>query len=121
MTTRNEQWLANSGGGEIRRANRDETGRQVLLTGLSRPVIITLDLGVLPPLNTQTATRSHNPFTLTRNALMGRAYQVQFNTDLNQTNWNNLVLRLTSTNTTMSALDSVVSEPQRSYRVLLLP
>ena len=27
----------------------------------------------------------------------------------------------TATNTTMSALDSVVSEPQRSYRVLLLP
>ena len=83
-----------------------------------RPAIITLDLGVLPSLNIQT---SHNAFTLAWNALMGRAYQVQFNTDLNQTNWNNLVLRLTATNTAMSPLDSVVSEPQRSYRVLLLP
>ena len=52
---------------------------------------------------------------------MGRAYRVQFNTDLTQTNWSNLVLRLTATNKTMIAVDSVVTDPQRFYHVLLLP
>ena len=52
---------------------------------------------------------------------MGRAYQVQFNSDLGQTNWGNLVLWLTATNRTMTTFDSVTSSPQRFYRVVLLP
>jgi hypothetical protein len=52
---------------------------------------------------------------------MGRAYRMQFNTDLTQTNWSNQVLRLTATNSTMTAIDSTVTDPQRFYRVFLLP
>ncbi|MEO8351963.1 MAG: hypothetical protein ABI680_09540 [Chthoniobacteraceae bacterium] len=36
---------------------------------------------------------------------------------MTQTNWSNLVLRLTATNTTMTAISNVGSDPQRVYRV----
>ena len=89
--------------------------------GLSGTGLIKLDLIVLPPLTIQTATKSGSAFTLSWRALMGRAYQVQFKTDLAQPTWINLVLRLTATNTTMTAVDSAVTDSQRFYRVLLLP
>lgn len=114
-------YWANNGGGDIRRANLDGTGQQILLSGLSGLAVITLDLSVLPPLNIQTATKSDTAFALSWNALLGRAYQVQFKSDLIQTNWTNLGSRRTATNTTMTAFDSVVTNPQRFYRVFLLP
>ena len=106
---------------DIRRAKLDDTEPQVLIRGQSQPAIVTLDLSVPPPLNLQVATTSDAGLTLSWNALMGRAYRVQFNTDLTLTNWSNLVLRRTVTNTTMTAVDSTVSDPQRFYRVFLLP
>ena len=114
-------YWANYGGGDIRRANLDGTGQATLIRGRNGPAFITLDLSVLPPLNIEAVTKSDNGFTLNWNALMGRAYQVQFKTDLAQPTWINLVLRLTATNATMTASDSVVTDPQRFYRVLLLP
>jgi hypothetical protein len=48
-------------------------------------------------------------------------YQVQFNTNLVQTNWSDLGAPVTATNTTMSGSDAVGPEPQRSYRVITLP
>ena len=96
-------YWANFDGGDIRRANLDGTGQQILFSGLSGLAVITLDLSALPPMNIQMAAyRPDSGFTLNWNALMGRAYQVQFNTDLTQTNWINLGLRRTATNTTMS-------------------
>ena len=75
-----------------RRAKLDGTEPQVLIRGQSQPAIVTLDLSVPPPLNLQVATTSDAGLTLSWNALMGRAYRVQFNTDLTLTNWSNLVL-----------------------------
>ena len=83
--------------------------------------VITLDLSPLRTPDIQTVTRSNNALTLNWIALMGRAYRVQFKTDFSQTNWSNLVLRLTATNTTMTAVDSAATDPQRFYRVVLLP
>ncbi len=100
---------------------RSWTARSHLIRGQSQPAIVTLDLSVLPPLNLQVATTSDAGLALSWNALMGRAYQVQFKTDLTQTNWSNLGLRVTATNTTMIAFDPVGSDPQRFYRVFLLP
>ena len=109
------------GGGNIRRANLDGTGQQTLITGLTGPTVITLDLSVPPPLKIRTATKADSYFTLNWNALLGRAYQVQFKSDLIQSNWANLGSRLTATNATMGTLDSVTSDPQRLYRIFLLP
>ena len=113
-------YWADAGRGDIRRANLDGTQQQILLKGLSGPAVITLDLSFPGPPNIQTASRPEGPFTISWTALTGRGYQVQFKSDLPQTNWSNLV-RLTATNVTMTAFDPVVSEPQRFYRILLLP
>jgi uncharacterized surface anchored protein len=96
-------------------------GQQILLSGLSGLAVISLDLSPLCTPDIQTVTRSDNTFALSWSALMGRAYQVQFKTDLTQTNWSNLILRLTATNTTMTTFDPVASDAQRFYRVALLP
>jgi len=114
-------YWANFEGGDIRRANLDGSGQQVLITGLSGLAVITLDLSIFPPFDIQAAATSDGDFTLNWSALLGRAYQVQFRTELTQTNWTSLGSRRTATNATMSALDSEPADLQRFYRVLLLP
>ncbi len=114
-------YWSNVGSGDIRRANLDGTGQKTLLTGLSGPAFITLDLSPLRTPDIQTVTQSGSTFTLGWAALMGRAYQVQFNADLTQTNWTNLGSRVTATNTIVTAVDSTLADPRRFYRVQLLP
>jgi hypothetical protein len=72
-------------------------------------------------LNLQAATTPDAGLTLSWSALMGRAYRVEFSTDLAQTNWSSLIPRLTATNITMTAADPEAADPHRFYRVLLLP
>jgi uncharacterized repeat protein (TIGR03803 family) len=60
-------------------------------------------------------------FTLHWLALRGRSYQLQFTTDLAQTNWTNTGAVVTATNTTAAATDSLTPDPQRFYRLVLLP
>jgi uncharacterized repeat protein (TIGR03803 family) len=73
------------------------------------------------PLKIQTATKSGSTFTLTWLALSNRSYQVQFTTNLSRTNWNNCGSPVTATNFTATASDSITTDPQRFYRVVLLP
>ena len=54
-------------------------------------------------------------------ALRGRSYQLQFTTSLTSPNWTNSGSPITATNTTMSASDTFSSDPQRFYRLALLP
>jgi len=115
-------YWSNIGSGDIRRANLDGSGEKILVRSLEGPAFITLDLSPLPPLYVQaTMAKSNSAFTVNWSALMGRAYRLQFKTDLNQIDWSNLILRVTATNTTMTAVDSTVTDPQRFYRVQLLP
>ncbi|SPE63330.1 putative Kelch repeat-containing protein [Verrucomicrobia bacterium] len=57
---------------------------------------------------------------LTWNAQTGMVYQAQYNTDLTQTNWLNLGSPITATNTTLILADPL-ADPQRFYRIVLLP
>jgi hypothetical protein len=50
----------------------------------------------------------------------GRSYQLQYKTDLAQTNWTTLT-NLTATLSTATAADGPNTDPQRFYRVVLLP
>ncbi|HEX9046829.1 MAG TPA: choice-of-anchor tandem repeat GloVer-containing protein [Verrucomicrobiae bacterium] len=59
--------------------------------------------------------------TLTWSASVGAVYQVQYNTDLNSTNWINLGATNAATQTTMSASDAIGTDAQHFYRVVLLP
>ncbi|MCL4181320.1 MAG: hypothetical protein KJ072_26725 [Verrucomicrobia bacterium] len=114
-------YWSNVGGGDIRRANLDGTGEITLMSGLSGPAFLTLDLSPLRTPDIPAVTRSDGTFTLIWSALMGRSYQVQFKADLAQTDWTNYRAPRTATNTTMTATFSVGAEPQRVFRVGLLP
>jgi len=48
-------------------------------------------------------------------------YQLQFKTNLTQTNWSNLGVPITETNSSLNASDPINANPQRYYRVKLLP
>jgi uncharacterized repeat protein (TIGR03803 family) len=54
-------------------------------------------------------------------ALIGRSYQLQFTTDLTFTNWDNVGSIITATNALVTASDYAGADPQRFYRVTLLP
>jgi hypothetical protein len=69
---------------------------------------------------TVTATNSNLKFAW--NAMTGLVYQVQFKTNLLQTNW--VVLNsITATNTAITFVDTnpITGSPQKFYRLLLLP
>jgi DNA-binding beta-propeller fold protein YncE len=59
--------------------------------------------------------------TVSWSAIAGRTYQLQYKTDLNQTNWNISGSAITATNYPVTVPDAVGSDPQRFYRVALLP
>jgi hypothetical protein len=69
-----------------------------------------------------TVMKTNNNFTMTWPALTGLVYQVQFKTNLLQTNW--VVLKsITATNTVITFVDTnpVTGSPQKFYRLRLLP
>ena len=57
--------------------------------------------------------------TFTWSAVVNADYQLQYCTDLTQTNWTDLGSLITATNTVMSATDSIGPDPQRFYRLLV--
>jgi len=69
----------------------------------------------------QSVTKAGGTIALTWSALAGQTYQLQFKTNLNQMNWNNLGSVIAATNSTATALDSIGPDPQRFYRVKIGP
>jgi sugar lactone lactonase YvrE len=69
----------------------------------------------------QTTTLTNDMLTLTWSAAVGQILQVQYTTDLGQTNWTNLGDQFVCTSSTVSVPDSVASDAQRLYRVLVTP
>ena len=65
-------------------------------------------------------TQANGALAFTWTANTGSSYQIQYSADPRTTNWNNLGNVLVATNTIMSALDSIGSDSQRFYRVVLL-
>ncbi len=69
----------------------------------------------------QKATRTGSMLTFTWSGMPGQKYQVLFKTNWNQTNWNNLGAPITATSTTTSVSDSMLQDPHRFYRILVMP
>jgi len=69
----------------------------------------------------QSITRNGSTIAFTWSAVAGRAYQVQFKTNLTQSTWTDLGSAILGTNTTATASDSIGTNRQRFYRVVLLP
>jgi subtilase family serine protease len=86
------------------------------------------DISVTPvsPPVFRTAQQPATPttaFNLTWSAVAGLVYQVQYNTNLLQTNWINLGAPITATTNTLSISDTnaISSSPSRFYRIVELP
>jgi hypothetical protein len=81
------------------------------------------DISVAPgfALAFQSVIKNGGTLAFTWSAQSGRVYQVQYRTNLTQTNWINLGGALTATNSTASASDSISTGRQRFYRVVQLP
>jgi len=69
----------------------------------------------------QAITQNHGALSLTWSALAGRNYQLQSRPVLNQGGWTNLGATVNATNSAATASDVAGPDPQRFYRVLLLP
>jgi hypothetical protein len=92
-----------------------------LVLSLNTSTFITASFGqALVPVF-QTVVPTAGTVTFTWSALPGRTYQVQYTTDMQQTNWTNLGSTNLATSATMSASDSTGPDSQRFYRVALLP
>jgi uncharacterized repeat protein (TIGR03803 family) len=64
---------------------------------------------------------TNSTVTLSWSAVAGQRYQVQYSTNLVQPNWTNLGAPCTATNGAAVAWDAVGPDPQRCYRVMVLP
>jgi uncharacterized repeat protein (TIGR03803 family) len=69
----------------------------------------------------QTVTLTNSTLSLTWSTETGGRYQLQYNSELNSSNWFNLHSAVTATGAMLSASDSVTNGPRRLYRVVLLP
>ena len=109
-------------------------GSDSLFTGWSgdaagslNPLVLALDSNELILANFavapvfQTVMQSAGTLTLAWTAVTGQTYQVQYTTNLLQTNWSSLGSPSLATHDIMSASDSIVPDPQRFYRVIQLP
>lgn len=88
------------------------------------PSYLGLDNVTVTPIVTpvlQTTNTISSPFKLTWNASTGLVYQLQYRTNLLQTNWINVGSATTATTTTMSLTDTPGTNSPRFYRVLTLP
>jgi uncharacterized repeat protein (TIGR03803 family) len=72
----------------------------------------------LPPVF-ESITQTGGTVTLVWSAVASQTYQLQYSTNLAQTNWTNLGSAVTATDGTMTASDSVGPGPQRFYRVMV--
>ncbi len=75
-----------------------------------------------PPPVLQSVRQNGNAVEMRWNSVAGNGYQVQFATNLSQTNWTNLGDTVMATNASMSATDVTDPAPsQRFYRLIALP
>ena len=88
--------------------------------GNTASVIYDTHIDNTPPV-IQAVMQTDGTLALTWSAMPWQTYQVQYTTDLNQTNWNLLGNAITTTNALATASDAIGPDPQRFYRVLLVP
>jgi hypothetical protein len=85
----------------------------------SQPAQLTVT--VLPSPTVASVTETGGAIAFSWSAIAGRQYQVQCTTDLLSGVWQNVGGPFTATNTTLSASNIIGLDPQRFYRVALMP
>jgi hypothetical protein len=76
---------------------------------------------VPPPPVFQSVKLTQGALDLTWSTEAGASYQLQYNSDLNSTNWTSLGAPVTATGPTLSATDCATNGPARFYRAVRLP
>jgi uncharacterized repeat protein (TIGR03803 family) len=76
-------------------------------------------LAMMPEFLSVTLTNS--TLNLTWSTEVGGMYVLQYNSELNSSNWTNLGSPVSATGVTLSTTDSLTNGPQRFYRVVLSP
>jgi uncharacterized repeat protein (TIGR03803 family) len=74
----------------------------------------------MPPVF-RTITPANGVIMFTWSAIARQTYQLQSASELRSTNWSNVGGTIVATNGILSATDSIGTDPQRFYRVVLLP
>jgi len=74
-----------------------------------------------PPPMFQSVSATGAMLLLTWSATVGETYQMLYKTNLVQVNWMNLGPTVIATNTLMTTLDVIGPDPQKFYRIQLLP
>jgi len=74
-----------------------------------------------PPPSFQNIIQTNGSLIFFWQAVTGQTYQVQYNSNLNTTNWNNFGSAFTATNKTVTNTDNSLSDNSRFYRILMLP
>jgi len=69
----------------------------------------------------QTVKQSGNSFTFTWSAPTNQTYQIQYTTNLTQSNWTALGGAFMGTNSTMTTSEPIGADAQQFYRVMVLP
>jgi len=69
----------------------------------------------------QAVTLTNGTLSLTWSTEAGATYQLQYNSELNSTNWINLNSPITATGASLTTTDSVTNAPQRFYRLAISP
>jgi hypothetical protein len=80
-----------------------------------------ISVTAVPPVIFQSMTKSNNTVAFSWSALSGLVYQMQYKTNLTQASWVNLGSAITASNSVVTATDSPGTDPQRFYRLLVLP
>jgi hypothetical protein len=69
----------------------------------------------------QAVTLTKGMLSLIWSTEAGGMYELQYNSNLDSSNWSNLGSTVRATGATLSAIDFVTNGPQRFYRVVVLP
>ena len=83
-------------------------------------LVFQLIFPVLPPAF-RTISNTHGTFTLTWSATAGKKCQLQYNSNLNSTNWTDLGDAITAASGTLTSTDVMRSNSCRFYRIVQLP
>jgi uncharacterized repeat protein (TIGR03803 family) len=76
---------------------------------------------LVQPTSISSVNASNGTAALTWNSFPGGIYRVEYKSALSDLSWLPLVQRVTATDQTITAFDNAATDPQRSYRVVLLP
>jgi len=81
----------------------------------------TFQVYVVAPPTLSGTVLSNDTLTITWNSISGTTYRVQYDTQLGDTNWTDLPPDILATDVTSSQTDTNLTDPQRFYRVLVVP